>query len=342
MARQYYRNYCAVDLFCGCGGLTLGLEEAGFNIVGAVELDPVIARTYSTNHPNVRMWNQDIRSLCTMNVLNELKLQKGDLSLLAGCPPCQGFSQMRTKHGSHDVEDKRNSLINEFLRFIRDLLPKAIMLENVPTLAENVVFDKFIKEINSLGYKGSPRVLDVSQYGVPQRRKRLILMAGYGFDIPYAVPSHKIKTVREAIGAMPIAGHSGDILHDMLSVHSEHVMDIIRHVPHDGGSRKDLPDSYTLACHKHFDGFQDVYGRMSWDKVAPTITSGCCNPSKGRFLHPIEDRAITMREAALLQGFPINYKFCGQNKGKITLMIGNALPPPFIKAHALEIMKMLG
>ena len=332
----------AIDLFCGCGGLTLGLKEAGFRVLGAVELDPQIVQTYSSNHPEVTVWNQDIRTLDPKEVMMRLHIDKGELSLLAGCPPCQGFSSMRTRNGKRSIFDERNFLIRDFLRFIKEFSPRAIMVENVPALAKDKLFDEFLHEIRKLDYRGEFRVLDAAFYGVPQRRKRLILMAGHGFKIPYAAPNLQVITVRSAIGGLLSAGKSGDILHDTLPVHSDHVMELIHNVPHDGGSRKDLPERFRLACHVRSNGFSDVYGRMAWDKVAPTITSGCCNPSKGRFLHPEEDRAITMREAALLQGFPLEYTFKGKNRGAITLMIGNALPPPFIKAHALEIKKTIG
>jgi DNA (cytosine-5)-methyltransferase 1 len=147
---------------------------------------------------------------------------------------------------------------------------------------------------------------------------------------------------REAISNLSVPGQSGDAIHDLPEKRNKRVRTLIRAIPHDGGSRTDLSKRRQLACHKKCDGFKDVYGRMAWDEVAPTITSGCFNPSKGRFLHPVEDRAITMREAALLQGFPRKYKF-DPDVGKIAvaLMIGNALPPPFISAHAHEIVKVL-
>jgi DNA (cytosine-5)-methyltransferase 1 len=142
-------------------------------------------------------------------------------------------------------------------------------------------------------------------------------------------------TVRDAIGDLPLAGKSGDPLHDAPEKRSEKVARLIALVPKDGGSRSDLPKRLRLKCHQRFDGFYDVYGRMAWNDVAPTITSGCHNPSKGRFLHPTRNRAITLREAALLQGFPVDYKFPAEiKKERVSLMIGNALPPPLIAAHA--------
>jgi len=161
-------------------------------------------------------------------------------------------------------------------------------------------------------------------------------------EIPFAEPTRRIKTVEDAIGGLPKAGESGDAVHDIPERHTRKVMKLIKRIPKNGGSRTDLAKKDQLACHKRCNGFKDVYGRMSWDKPAPTITSGCFNPSKGRFLHPEENRAITMREAALLQGFPRRYKFPNtNNKANIALMIGNALPPLFIAIHAHCIRKAL-
>ena len=159
------------------------------------------------------------------------------------------------------------------------------------------------------GYLGDQNVINAAEYGVPQRRRRLIYLAGLGTRIPFAEPVPDTVTVRDAIGGLPRAGESGDPIHDMLERRTPRVMQLIRRIPKDGGSRTDLPEEDQLECHKRCNGFKDVYGRMAWSQVSPTITSGCFNPSKGRFLHPEEDRAITMREASLLQGFPRQYKF---------------------------------
>lgn len=332
----------AIDLFCGCGGLTVGLKRVGFEIIGAVDIDPICIRTYEANHPGVKMWKKDVRMITVSAVKRRLGLFKGELDLLAGCPPCQGFTPLRTLNGSRTIDDPRNDLIFDFQRFVEGLRPKAIMMENVPELAQDDRFSKFVAALTNMGYHGHYRVLDASEFGVPQRRERLIYMAGLGFDIPFAARSYKKSTVRQAIGKLPRADQSGDSVHNTAERRSEGVMQRIRLIPKDGGSRTDLPDELQLECHKRCDGFKDVYGRMKWDEPAPTITSGCFNPSKGRFLHPEEDRAISMREAALLQGLPRRYKFRGtKSKSTIASMIGNALPPPFIRRHAYQIKKVL-
>lgn len=342
MARKNKKKPTAFDMYCGCGGLTVGLKRAGFRVLGAVDIDPLSIKTYKANHPEVHTWRRNIRYLTPRRVMSALSLKVGQLDLLAGCPPCQGFSTMRTLNGSRTVTDPRNELLFEFLRFIKALRPRTIMMENVPGLADDGRFAKFLAKLTKLGYVGEPRVLNAGRYSVPQRRRRLIYLAGLGVKIPFARPARKSVTVRDAIRNLPKAGRSGDSVHDMREHRSPRIMRLIRRIPKDGGSRTDLPKKDQLACHKRCDGFKDVYGRMAWGELAPTITSGCFNPSKGRFLHPREDRAITMREAALLQGFPRRYKFpVTDSKSAVALMIGNALPPPFIHRHAMRIPGIL-
>lgn len=340
------RNQCnrptAVDLFCGCGGLTIGLKQAGFKVLGAIDLDPLSITTYKENHRGVVTWQIDIRDLKPMDLLRKLQLEPGDLDLLAGCPPCQGFSTIRTLNGSLSIDDPRKDLLLEFQRFVEAIQPRTVMLENVPGLAADKRFTSFVRHLKSLGYLGSYRILDAARFGVPQRRRRLIYLAGFGFMVPFAEEKPRIVTVKSAIGKLPKAGESGDPIHDMHENRTPRIKALISQIPKNGGSRTDLPEELQLDCHKKCNGFKDVYGRMSWNSVAPTITSGCFNPSKGRFLHPEEDRAITMREAALLQGFPRKYKFPDtRSKLAIALMIGNALPPPFIRAHSLSLAKAI-
>jgi DNA (cytosine-5)-methyltransferase 1 len=318
------------------------LKKAGFRILGAVDVDPLSVKTYKTNHRDVKVWETDIRQLEPAELLDELGLKDGELDLLAGCPPCQGFSTMRTLNGAIQICDPRNDLLSEFQRFAETLRPRAVMLENVPGLVDDIRFTSFCRDMKRFGYIGDHRILNAAEYEVPQRRRRLIYLAGLGVEIQFAEKSLKLKTVRDAIGGLPKAGQSGDPVHDIPERRSQKVMEIIRRIPKDGGSRADLSEKYQLDCHRRCDGFKDVYGRMAWDNVAPTITCGCYHPSKGRFLHPQEDRTITMREAALLQGFPRWYKFpTTNNKSATALMIGNALPPPFITAHARQIAQAL-
>jgi DNA (cytosine-5)-methyltransferase 1 len=330
---------CAIDLFSGCGGLTLGLKQAGFNVLGAVEIDRGAVRTYEANHRGVLIKHADIRKVSARGFRRQLRILRGELDLLAGCPPCQGFSTLRTRNGANKNRDNRNSLVYQMLRFAKAFRPKAVMMENVPGLIRHKSFADLCDGLRGLGYQLNFGIKDAANYGVPQRRRRLILLAGRGFEIPFAPEVGRLRTVRGAIRGLSEPGKSRDALHNIPEKkRTRKVVNLIRDIPKDGGSRSDLPRSRQLKCHKRTDGFSDIYGRMAWDDVAPTVTSGCFNPSKGRFLHPEQNRAISMREAALLQSFPPKYSFdllCG--KEAIALMIGNALPPEFVRRHALEV-----
>ena len=331
----------AIDLFSGCGGLTLGLKQAGFRVIGAVESNPLAVKTYKTNHKRVSVWAKDIRKVSVASVRRKLRLKPGALDLLAGCPPCQGFSTITTLNGNKRMRDARNDLVFEFMRFVRGLKPKAVMLENVPGLEKNRRFKQMIKELRQLGYRCNSGVLNAADYGVPQRRRRLILLAANRTDIPFAAKARRTPLVRDAFKKLGKRAKR-DPLHNYKERRTQEVKQRIRSIPANGGSRLDLGKSNQLKCHQKSDGFKDIYGRMSWSEVAPTITTGCFNPSKGRFLHPTRNRAITLREAALLQSFPKNYFFCLDN-GRIAVaeMIGNALPPEFIRRHALKVVEVL-
>jgi DNA (cytosine-5)-methyltransferase 1 len=339
----------AIDLFCGCGGLTEGLKNAGYEVVGAVDNEPIAVKTYRVNHPGVYVWEQDIKELSASSIFRKTGLREGELDLLAGCPPCQGFSRLTTLNGSVEAgKDHRakNELLFQFLRLVRALKPKAIMLENVPGLYDDSRLDRFLKELDKLGYHSDRedvvRVLNVAAYGVPQRRRRLILMTSLGGPVSFAKPLKEKLAVRKALEDLLPAGQSGDALHDLADKRTEAMMQRIRDTKPDGGSRSSLPLEQQPPCHRQQSGFRDVYGRMKWDDVSPTMTSGCNNPSKGRFLHPEEHRAITLREAALFQSFPLKYHFSlDRGKQSVALMIGNALPPVFIEAHAVHISEAL-
>lgn len=343
MKKKYYT---AIDLFCGAGGLTVGLQKANFKVLAGVEINESAIETYSMNHKGHKLYAKDIRKLSPKKILGDLGLAKGELDLLAGCPPCQGFSTHRTRNKVASVEDYRNDLVFEFVRFVKVMLPKTIMMENVPGLAKDERMLKVTDELDRLGYifdEHTIVVRNAADYGVPQRRKRMIMLASRFGKIDPPRKSLIKRTVRDAISDLKKVGHSNDVLHDLVVKRSEKVKKIISLVPKDGGSRLDIPKKYWLPCHlKRPKCYQDVYGRMAWDDVAPTITGGCNQPSKGRYLHPTENRGITLREAAMLQTFPKSYKF-SMSKGKdsVALMIGNALPPEFIKRQAKMLVKHL-
>ena len=337
--KQHEMN--CIDLFAGCGGLSEGLKQAGFRTVAACEIDPIAVATYKLNHPDVTVFEQDIRKL---NPSEIKKLLKGEpLHLLAGCPPCQGFSSLRRLNRIKSVRDNRNSLVEEYYRFVRVLKPLTIMMENVPGLRNYFKFEDMVNKLERLGYELDIDVVNVADYGVPQRRKRLILVGSMLDKINIAPKINLKRTVKMCIGAIESIKKTKDPLHKLVATHSEKIIKMIKKIPKDGGSRTDLPKRFILNCHKKPNvGFNDVYGRLKWNDYSSTITGGCLNPSKGRFLHPTKNRCISAREAALLQTFPRRYKFAkNASKTEIALMIGNALPPEFCKQQSINILKHL-
>ena len=328
----------AIDLFSGCGGLSEGLKQAGFKVIASVEVNKNAAKAYRMNHVDTVLFEDDIRKIDTGKIL---KLLKGSpLHLLAGCPPCQGFSSLRKLNRKSAVRDKRNSLIDEYYRFIEELNPLTIMLENVPGIVDYTLFKAIVRKLRKLGYNPVYKVVDVANYSVPQQRKRLVMVGSKICKIDIANGLNTITTVKVALNKLK-KNNKNDELHKIYPKHTEHIQKMISLVPKNGGSRKDLPEQYTLECHKKKNvGFNDVYGRLRWDTVSSTITGGCLNPSKGRFLHPEEDRCISAREAALLQTFPIDYKFpIDIPRAELALLIGNALPPEFSRIQAENIFR---
>ena len=328
----------AIDVFSGCGGTTQGLKDAGFRVLAAIENDGLAVKTFRANHKRVKVWHKDISELKPKEILKHHGLKRGELDLLPGCPPCQAFSALPRLNGNRRVHDRASKdLVFQYLKLVEVFFPKVVLIENVPRLLNDYRFKKVRKRLRELGYVGRPKIFNAADFGVPQRRRRMIFVASRIGPIDYAVPNGETKkTVKDAIKSLPKPGKSGDPLHDLPESRSPKVAKLIAKIPKNGGSRHALKKQ--LQCHQDCDGFKDVYGRMAWGKVAPTITSGCVNPSKGRFLHPTQNRAITLREAALLQSFSRDYTF-SLDRGKFAaaLMIGNAFPPALVKPHARKI-----
>ena len=335
-------RFSVIDLFSGCGGLSLGLRWAGFKVIAAVDNDSVSNATYRMNHRRTRLIEEDIGSIDPEVLMKELGLNPESLDLLAGCPPCQGFSTLRTLNGGRGVDEPTNDLVFEFPRFARVFLPKTIMIENVPALLNDTRLGKIKEELGNLGYECDADIFNAEKYGVPQRRRRMIFLAFRSGHPSFASPARQRRTVAGAIRRLPSPEQSDDVLHNYSVRRTERITALIRRIPQDGGSRTDLPTKDQLNCHQEFDGFKDIYGRMAWLAPAPTITTGCINPSKGRFVHPEQDRAITLREAALLQGFPKSYAFdTDQSRYPTARVIGNAFPPKFAQRHAKPIYEHL-
>ena len=334
----------ACDVFAGGGGLSVGLKEAGFQIAAAVELESHAFATYKANHPEVKAYLQDVRLITGKDLASASP--SGKIDLLAGCPPCQGFCSLTAKYKR---TDERNSLVLEIGRLVQELQPLAVMMENVPGLAKQggELFQALVQQLKGLGYKVDWRVLQVADYGVPQSRRRFVLFAGRGFSIPFPDRTHsrtgsdglpKWKTVRDAIdGRSPavtlrVASANGGpqafdwhVVRDM----SERNRARLSHAT-PGGSRMKLPSRLKPVCHRgKYGGFSNVYGRMAWDREAPTITGGCTTLSKGRFGHPSDERTISVREAALLQTFPPAYIIDTPYMDYACDIVGNALPCAF-------------
>lgn len=333
------QKYSAIDLFSGCGGLTQGLKVSGFNVLCGCELRKEARETYELNHPETRVY-EDIRKLTGDRLLDDLNLQPGQLDLLAACPPCQGFSSIRIRNGEVAKDDARNELIFEVQRLCLALRPKCILIENVPRLLKDWRLSEF-KERLGKEYSFTAKVVNAKDCGVPQRRKRMILMASRIGEIEFSQQHFKLRTVADAIGNLPSSdGNHKRPLHRIKQRLSPKVLERISAIKK---SRSELPEELQLECHKRYPrGFRDVYGRMAWNDVAPTITRSSHNPSKGRYVHPKENRGLTLYEAMLLQAFPRSYKFpIEYGIGKISSMIGEAVPPPFAKVHADAILRHL-
>lgn len=339
MKKNYTLN--AVDIFSGCGGLTEGMRRAGFDVRVAVEIDADSVLTYKMNHPDTEIIQKDIREVKA----SEIKkiLGNDQLHLLAGCPPCQGFSSIRRLNKKRSVRDKRNSLVAEYLRFVKELKPLTVMMENVPGLKDYFLFKDVFKELQKMGYNPKVSVVNIKYYGVPQTRRRLVMIGSLLGEPNIAEGTGEKVTVRQAIGELEPVEVTLDPVHKITAKHTPRIKQMIAMIPKNGGSRKDLPEELILECHKRKNvGFNDIYGRLRWDDYSTTITGGCLNPSKGRFLHPEEDRAITAREAALLQSFRRDYKFPTEiTKASLALLIGNALPPKFSLIQCLNIKEHL-
>lgn len=329
----------AVDLFSGCGAVTEALKHRHFRVVAAVDNDAVVCKTYRKNHPSVRLYKKDIRSVSPSEIRTEL-LDHCDLDLLVVCAPCQPFSSQ----GLKDKGDRRARLIFSAVRFAKILKPKLILFENVPGLASprfSKILNQLRNRLKKIHYQmGDPEMVDAADYGVPQRRQRCILIAKRAANPPRlpspSTPSGKRRSIRQAIDDLPRLASGERATDDPLHFSREHhpiTLKRLSHIPKNGGSRFSLPKKLVLECHKNYSGHPDVYGRMSWDDVSPTLTTGCTDVTRGRFAHPDDDRAITLREAARLQTFNDGYCFEG-NYSQIATQIGNAVPVRLIEEIA--------
>lgn len=345
----------ALDIFSGAGGLTLGLKRAGFRVAAAVEIEKHAFATYKTNHPDVTALKQDVR---TIDGSYLRKIAGGKIDLLAGCPPCQGFSSLTN---TSTKRDPRNNLVLEMARLVRETRPRAVMMENVPGLADRGkrLFNQLLKTLDELGYTYTWDVLQVADYGVPQNRRRLVLLAGRKVTLTTPPPTHsrtgehglpKWKTLKQTIhgmGAPTILedSHKGGgpqrfNWHIVRRLSPENIARLRQTKP--GVSRSNLPVHLRPDCHKSTEhGYSNVYGRMSWQQLPVTMTGGCTTLSKGRFGHPSALRTISVREAARIQTFPDDYVFDCNYMDYVCNMIGNALPCDFAELLSKSVATQL-
>ncbi len=332
-----------IDFFCGAGGLTHGLSKAGIDVVKGIDIDSTVKDTYIGNNPWAIFLNKDIRNLSSEEVMGGVDIGQKKL-LLAGCAPCQPFSSQNRSNGRNT--DQRRSLMMEFARFVKQLKPEYILVENVPGFSRDRNHESFIRTIKELGYKFDENILNAADYGVPQKRRRYVMLASKTIDIKLPDPEYgfggkKYRTVKDAIGKFPKinAGETSMKLKNHTARKLSKInLDRISKVPRNGGSRNSFPNRLILKCHESHSGHSDVYGRMSWDKPAPTLTCKCTCLTNGRFGHPEQNRAISLREAAALQTFPERYIFYG-NISNITKHIGNSVPVLFAEKLGSYIIK---
>lgn len=322
----------AIDFFCGGGGMTKGLLNANIEVQFGLDFNPSCQKTYEYNNHIPYICN-DIRNVYPEELIHDYPILRDNNELLmVGCAPCQPFSKQRRS----EVEHVALNLLDEFGRLVRGILPAHVLIENVPGIENSghAVFERFLLLLQDLGYDYVYGVLNAKNFGVPQNRKRLILIASRLFEprLPEATHGDRLipyVTVFDAIYRFPevAAGDENKTIFNHKACGLTPInMRRIESTPHNGGGRIDWPEDLRLDCHKNgHTGHTDVYGRMAWESVAPTLTSKCFSLSNGRFGHPEQNRAITLREAASLQSFPDDYKFFG-NVQEIGRQVGNAVP----------------
>ncbi len=340
-------TYTAIESFCGAGGLSLGLRRAGFNVVSAFDIDEISVETYNKNIEN-HAFVADASKLTGRQLLKNTNIK--ELDLFSGGPPCQGFSKQR--RGAHIKQDDRNKLVIEFARLVMEMKPRAFILENVSMLGQKRG-RAFIEQVWKMlrPYRPVAHFYNSADYGLAQTRERFII-AGIRNDIGvrFRIPNptvKKWKTVRDVIGDLPeppenYTEHPKFPNHQNAKV-SEINVKRFSFVP-EGGGWQDIPFNLRLDCHKNTDtkagGWPDTYGRLRWAGQCPTITGGFDSFSRGRYGHPSSNRPLTPREAARLQGFPDDFRFCG-TRGDVRRQIGNAVPPPLAEEIGKSIKRVL-
>lgn len=343
-------RYSAVDFFCSGGGMSYGIQQAGINIIAGIDFDKNCEETYKANIKNADFILADVFNLKESELEKKISLKKNDDNLiLIGCSPCQFWSIINT---DREKSKKSKDLLKEFRRFVEYFIPGYVVVENVPGVLrrkEESGLENFINWLKNNGYAVHCDVHEVSEYGVPQHRRRFTLIANRVTDkeIKPKKAQGKRKNVRDVLGEQNgfpkvEAGHKdcSSFLHTVAGLKSINIQRL-SHTEKDGGTRLAYADNLELApdCHKNNkENFKDTYGRMWWDRPSPTITTKFFSISNGRFAHPEENRAISLREGAVLQSFPKDYIFKTKSIVNTARMIGNAVPPKYAEAIGKAII----
>ena len=332
-----------VDIFCGMGCASMGFKEAGFKPAAALEIDPLRCDLYCEN-VGIEPMQADVMGVSGKSLLRAGDLRKGGKFCVVGCPPCQSFSSLADTRGTGKMFNVRSGYVRKFASLVVEMMPLVVVFENVQGMiggSGKKFFDEYVATLDKAGYRTRHAVVNAADFGVPQNRKRVIAvsvrndsakeetMDEIGSFLHSKV--NKQRTVRDVIWDLdlePLESGESDLNdpHHQASLHGPKVQEMINKVPKDGGSRKDLPKSLWLECHKKIPkGAETSYGRMRWDAPSPTITCRCTTPACGRFTHPARNRGITVREAARLQTIPDHVKL-SKYKSKNAEIVGDAVP----------------
>lgn len=332
-------KFLAIDFFCGVGGLTLGLKNAGIDVILGIDNDPTVSETYVKNNAT-EFWQADINSLkhTVLERFLSKYLDSDTVLIFAGCAPCQPFSKInRSGSKSSDV-----SLLIQFGKLIAKFRPDFVISENVPQIVRHKkVFQQFVRSLQKEGYHVSYSRVNAKDFQVPQHRQRLVLLAARDSQIDLPKPRRRSMTVRQAIGHYPKL-QAGET-HSKLPNHQAMKLSALNYkridsTPHNGGDSRDWPNRLNTQCHKKTIGYYDVYGRMSWDRPAPTLTTRCVSYSNGRYGHPVQNRAISLREAAAIQSFPDYFVFYTPIS-VAARHVGNAVPPRMAMHLGKQVIK---
>lgn len=346
-----------VDIFSGIGCASLGFKKAGFELAAALEIDPLRCEIYEKNL-RLKPLQRDIMRINGKMLLEHAGLRRGGKFCVVGCPPCQSFSKLSDTTGVNVLSDPRSKYVSKFARIIEEMKPAAVVFENVFWMIDGPgqkFFDHYIRKMTKAGYYTDFETINAANFGVPQNRRRVVAISIRKKFLKkktkkelkkfFKTKMDRPKTVRSAIKDLkplrPGQVDKNDSLHFARN-HDPKVLKLIKNIPKNGGSRRDLPKRLWLNCHKKIKhGADSVYGRMRWNSPSTTMTCRCTTPSCGRFIHPSQNRGISLREAARLQTIPDNFKLAATNRQKAEEMIGDAVPVRLAQRIGAVVLQVL-